>query len=178
MTEKEKTLDLVVKHFVEKGWKAGRSKDQFEMVNANQWHAAALETVRLGAALDTIHWTVREYLGRSKSRFFGSDNFHRAVYMALEGASKEVTEDVLAVAVKYYSWIWPVEKLTAYLGRKPTEEEIFSLIEVERKDLAVFSEKHHKELVQFAKKYLPSGKVEKIEGILEAKTTEFNSHSD
>lgn len=97
--------------------------------------------------------------------------------MTLKGASSEVAEEVLAVAVKYCSSIWMVEQLTDYIGRKPTEEEVFSLVEAERADTAVLAEDHHKKLIKFADKYLSCGKVIKIAQILDGETHEFNSHS-
>lgn len=163
MTEKEKTLELVIKHF---------------MVRASQEHWAAIEVAGLGAHVSTIDRAVREHLKKSKDRLFGHDDLKRAIAMTLKGASKEVAEEVLAVAVKHYSWIWPVEKLTEYLCRKPTEEEIFSLVEAERTYTAVLAKDYHDQLVKFAGKYLSCGKVRKIKEILDGKTREFNSHSD
>lgn len=178
MTEKEKTLELMIKHFMAKAEEMRKSKDQMVMVNASQGHWAAIEVAGLGAATETIDWAVKEYLKKSKHWLFGHDDFSLAIAMTLKGASKEVAEEMMVVAVKYYSWIWPLEKLTAYLEREPTEEEIFSIVEVERAHTAVLAEDYHKKLVQFAGKHLPSDKVRRIKDVLREKTREFNSHSD
>jgi len=178
MTEKEKTLEMVIKHFMAKAEEMSKSKDQMKMVHASQGHWAAIEVAGLGAHVSTIDWTVREYLKKSKNWLFGHDDFSLAIAMTLKGASDEVAEEVLAVAVKYYSWIWPVEQLTEYLGRKPTEEEIFFMVEAERAQTATLSESHHERLAEFAGKYLSTGKVRLIKNILDAKTREFHSHSD
>ena len=178
MTEKEKTLELVIKYFMATAEKMSKSKDQTVMVSASQGHWAAIETASLGAHVSTIDWAVWEYLKDSKDRLFGYKKFSLAVAMTLKGASKEVAEEVMAVAVKHYSWIWPVEQLTYYLRRKPTEEEILSLVEVERANTATLSKDHHKKLVQFAIRYLSGDKALRIKIILDGKTREFDSHSD
>lgn len=98
--------------------------------------------------------------------------------MALKGASNKVTEEVMAVAVKYYSWIWPVEQLTEYLCRHPKEEEIFGIVRTEVASTASLSEDYHKNLIEFAGRYLPTGKVRLVKNMLDGKTREFNSHSD
>ena len=178
MKEKEKTLEMVIKHFIATAREMAKSKDQTAMVHAGQGHWAAIEVAGLGAHVSTIDWAVREYLKKSEYRLFGCDDFKLAVAMTLKGASDEVAEEVLAVAVKHYSWIWPVEQLTEYLCRKPTEEEIFSLVEAERTHTATLSESHHEELIKFASKYLPTGKVRLIKKTFDEKTREFHSHLD
>ena len=178
MTEKEKTLELVIDHFITTAEKMSKSKDQMVMISASQGHWAAIETAGLGAHVSTIDRTVREYLKDSKDWLFGHDKFKLAVSMTLKGASKEVAEEVLAVAVKHYSWIWPVELLTAYIGRRTTAREVFAMVEAERKNTATLSEESHKNLIRFARKYVSDNEVRRIEQILDEKTTEFNSHSD
>ena len=178
MTEKEKTLELVMKHFMATGEKMSQSKNEMEISHANQWHYAACEVAGLGAAVSTIDWAVGEYLKKSQNSIFGSHDFKLALVMVLQGASDEVAEEVVEVAVKYHSHIWALEKLMEYLRRKPTEEEIFSLVEVERANTATLSESHHKKLIEFAGKHLPVGKVRLIKNILDEKIREFNSHSD
>jgi|SRR3989344_1265368 len=178
MTEKEKTLDMVIKNFIAKAKEMAKSKDSHVMVNANQGHWAAIEVAGWGAAQETIDWAVLDYLKSSKHWFFGHDKFKLAIVMTLKGASKEVAEEVLAVAVKHYSWIWPVELLTAYIGRRTTAREVFAMVEAERKNTATLSEESHKNLIRFARKYVSDNEVRRIEQILDEKTTEFNSHSD
>ena len=84
----------------------------------------------------------------------------------------------MAVAVKHYSWIWPVELLTAYIGRRTTAREVFAMVEAERTNTATLSEESHKNLIRFARKYVSDNEVRRIEQILDEKTTEFNSHLD
>lgn len=178
MTEKQKTLDMVIRNFIAKAKEMAKSKDQLVMVNANQGHWAAIEAAGWGAAQETIDWATRQYLKNSKNWLFGHDDFNLAIAMTLKGASNKVAEEVLAIAVNYYSWIWPVDKLTAYLGRDPKEEEIFGLVQAEVAHTAMLSEDHHKKLIKFAEKYLSSQKVQEVRYLLEGKTKEFNSHLD
>lgn len=178
MTEKEKTLDMVIRNFITRAREMAKSKDQLVMVNAGQGHWAAIEAAGWGAATETIDWAVRQYLKNSENWLFGHEDFQLAIAMTLKGASHKVAEEVLAVAVKCYSWIWPVEQLTDYIGREPTEKEIFSLLEAELANTACLSTSHHEKLVGFAKRYLKDEKVRRIRISLAGKIDEFYSHSD
>lgn len=177
MTEKEKMLELVIKFFMEKAERMWKSKNEMEVVHASQWHGAAIDSAGLGAFTGTIDWAARKYLENSASRLFGHDNFSLAVAMILQGASKEVAEEAVKVAISYHG-IRSFENLITYIGRPPKEEEFISLVKAEVDYTATISETYHDLLIEFAKKHFDSGKVKEVKEMLAEKTREFNRHSD
>lgn len=59
MTEKEKTLEMVIQNFIAKAKEAAKSKDPMVMVSASQGHWVAIEVAGWGAGMETIDWAVR-----------------------------------------------------------------------------------------------------------------------
>jgi|SRR3989338_7588562 len=187
MTEREETLAFVVDHFMNKAneWRKSHVtqgfKDTQKLVSAGQWDAAAVEVASLGVSQDTIDNAVEGYLKQIKHPFLNYDFMHKAVHMAKVGASPKTVEKVLGSMLKHYCHPWTVhylEELTLLLGRKPTREEIFALVQLERKNEATWDETLHRELVSLANKYLWGQDVEKVKWMIEDKIKEWRSHAD
>ena len=187
MTKKERILAEVVDHFMNKAdeWRKAGLTQGFggtqKLVSAGQWDSAAVEVAGLGANRSTIDKAVERYLSKIKNPFLHHDFIHRAVHMAKVGASPGVVEKILKFMLKHYCHSWTInylEELTLLLGRKPTREEIFALVQLERKNEATWDESLHRALVALANKYLLGQDVERVEGMIKDKIREWSSHAD
>lgn len=176
MIEKQKTLALVMDHFMNKAEEYRKSKDRQKIVDAINWDFAAIEVAGLGATSDVVGKAVAEYVNHIKTPFLQFDYLHSAIQMAKKGAPIEAVEDLIKFLVKHYCWIWALKDLTTLAGRKPTREEIFALVKIERSNQVSLSESLHQELIRFAGEHLSHHDVEEVKRILRDKITEWRSH--
>lgn len=187
MTEKEKVLAEVMRHFMDKAdeWRRSGDTHSFEgsqkLVSAGQWDAAAVEVAGLGANQETIRKAVERYVRQIKSPFLHHDFMHRAIHMARKGSPHSTVEELIQLLVRHYCTGWAIEyleELAALLGRKPTGEEIFALVELERKNQTSWDQNLHQELVSLAKRHLSYEDVERVQGMIKDKIREWRSHAD
>ena len=100
---------------------------------------------------------------------------------AKQGATCVVLEKVSKAIVKNYCHSWTLtylEELTVLVGRKPTKQEVFALIELEKTNMISMHGGFHEELITFAQKYLHSIDVEIVREKLKGKVEQFNSMGD
>lgn len=178
MTEKQKTLAFVMEHFMYKAKELRKSRYPQDIILAERCDSAAIEVASLGVAQETTGEAVVEYLKRVKIPSLHFGYFNSAILMAKNGASAEVVEKLISFLIKNYCWVWALRDLTALVGRKPTKEEIFAIVQLEIGDMSTLSESLHKDLVSLAKEHLSHSEVERVKSILREKTKEFRSSAD
>lgn len=177
MTEKERVLDFVVNKFLDEGISCMEYRDTVQVLNASHVFNAATMVAGWGAHEKTISAAVEKLMAESKkSGMLRSDYLKYAICMAVKGASLETTERLLAEVLKRFCWVWALERLTSFLKRDPTREEIFALIEAEVADKATYGEQRFEELRQLARKYLNRSDQQEVAKMLEDKLREWRSH--